>query len=58
MNFSFDLEFYDGREFEGLENIIIEQEVIGDDQYKEETGKDFYEDHPVEKMGFLEIEKE
>lgn len=58
LSFSFDIEFFDGREYEGKENIFVEKEVIGNDQYKEETGKDFYEDYPVELMEVLEIEQE
>ena len=47
LEFSFDINFYDGREFDGLENLPDEI-----------TDKEFYEKHPVEKMEELEFEKE
>lgn len=49
LNFSFDIEFYDGRKYKGLDNTII------DDM---KNGKDFHENHPIEKMEELDYEKE
>lgn len=49
LNFSFDLEFYEGREYEGEVNTIIEEI---------KKGKDFYTKYPIEKMAELELEKE
>jgi hypothetical protein len=48
LNFSFDIAFYDGRDYVGLENIITEEI---------ENGKEFYEQHPIEKMEILDIEE-
>ncbi|MFJ5771405.1 DUF6838 family protein [Psychrobacillus sp. NPDC093180] len=58
LSFAFDIEFYDGREYDGLENIFVNEEIIGNESYEKETGRDFYEDHPIEKMEFLDIEEE
>lgn len=49
LSFSFDIEFYDGRNYESLENTIIDEL---------ENGKEFYEKHPIEKMEVLDYEKE
>lgn len=49
LNFSFDLAFYDGREYEGLENILV-------DEIK--NGEEFYKKHPIEKMEVLELKEE
>lgn len=65
LNFSFDIEFYEGRELSwGGHTIVdeleidkdIEQGIIVDPDI--ETGKDFYTKHPIEKMEVLEYEKE
>lgn len=44
LQFEFDLQFFDGREFEN-EEIGIEDEI--------KNGKDFYEKYPIELMGEL-----
>lgn len=49
LNFSFDIEFYDGRELT-WEGITIIDEL--------ENGKEFYKTHPIERMEVLEYEKE
>jgi hypothetical protein len=46
LNFSFDIEFYDGREFDGLENLP--DEIVDEE---------FYKQHPIEKMEILDIEE-
>lgn len=58
LSFAFDIDFYDGREYDGLENIYIDKDIIGNESYEKETGRDFYEDHPIEKMEILDIEEE
>lgn len=65
LNFSFDIEFYEGRELSWDGHTIvdeleidkdIDQGIIVDPDI--ETGKDFYTKHPIEKMEVLEYEKE
>lgn len=65
LNFSFDIEFYEGREYTGEENTIIdeleidkeiEQGIIVDPEI--ENAEDYYATHPIEKMEVLEYEKE
>ncbi|MEK4247596.1 DUF6838 family protein [Psychrobacillus sp. FSL K6-2684] len=49
LSFAFDIEFYDGRDYEGLENNTLVEIV---------DGKDFYNQYPIEKMETLDIEEE
>jgi hypothetical protein len=47
LEFSFDINFYDGRDYDGLENIIV-------DEIK--NGKEFYDQYPIEQMKVLDYE--
>lgn len=48
LSFSFDVAFYEGRD-EDLENAWVDENI---------KDSDFYEKHPIELMGELDIEKE
>ena len=56
LNLSFDIAFYDGREYEGLENNWIDKEFPKPSDNG--PNKEFMEQHPVELMEVLELIKE
>lgn len=57
LNFSFDIEFFEGRKYQGLENDFVKNVIIGNEKYKEETGREFHDDYPTEIMEVLETKR-